>query len=127
MFHQHSAGSVCWSLLPLQTVRVAATVSTGAESFQILGAPDLIPVGSWKKIPGGVCAAKGFKATGRPAVNLQPAVGQQQMALSTGDTLPWCLPKHLWETSLPSAEHQKPPCEGYLPLDSCLAKHMPAS
>ncbi|KAF6263030.1 arginine biosynthesis protein ArgJ [Scenedesmus sp. NREL 46B-D3] len=47
-----------------QTVRVQANVSTGAESFQIPDAPDLIPEGAWKKVEGGVCAAKGFKATG---------------------------------------------------------------
>jgi hypothetical protein len=45
-------------------VRVQANVSTGAESFQIPAAPDLIPDGAWKKVEGGVCAAKGFKATG---------------------------------------------------------------
>lgn len=45
-------------------VRVQANVSTAAESFQIPACPDLIPAGSWKKIEGGVCAAKGFKATG---------------------------------------------------------------
>eukprot|EP00882_Tetradesmus_deserticola_P016115 GHRQ01017191.1.p1 GENE.GHRQ01017191.1~~GHRQ01017191.1.p1 ORF type:complete len:475 (+),score=206.66 GHRQ01017191.1:72-1427(+) len=48
----------------LQVVRVQANVSTGAESFQIPNAPDLIPDGAWKKVEGGVCAAKGFKATG---------------------------------------------------------------
>jgi hypothetical protein len=48
----------------LQTVRVQANVSTGAESFLIPAAPDLIPDGAWKKVEGGVCAAKGFKATG---------------------------------------------------------------
>lgn len=39
-------------------------MSTAPESFQIPAAPDLIPEGPWKKVPGGVCAAKGFKATG---------------------------------------------------------------
>lgn len=45
-------------------VRVQANVSTAAESFQIPACPDLIPEGPWKKMEGGVCAAKGFKATG---------------------------------------------------------------
>lgn len=45
-------------------VRVQANVSTASESFQIPAAPDLIPDGPWKKVEGGVCAAKGFKATG---------------------------------------------------------------
>jgi glutamate N-acetyltransferase/amino-acid N-acetyltransferase len=54
----------------LQTVRVQANVSTGAESFQIPAAPDLIPNGAWKKVEGGVCAAKGFKATGASCVFL---------------------------------------------------------
>lgn len=44
--------------------RVRAEVSTAAESFAIPAVPDLIPDGPWKKVPGGVCAAKGFKATG---------------------------------------------------------------
>lgn len=41
-----------------------AAVSYTAENFQIPAAPDLIPEGPWKKVEGGVCAAKGFKATG---------------------------------------------------------------
>lgn len=41
-----------------------AEVSTAADSFQIPAVPDLIPDGPWAKVPGGVCAAKGFKATG---------------------------------------------------------------
>lgn len=45
-------------------MKVQANVSTSAESFQIPGSPDLIPDGPWKKVEGGVCAAKGFKATG---------------------------------------------------------------
>lgn len=45
-------------------MRVQANVSTAAESFQIPACPDLIPAGPWKKVEGGVCAAKGFKATG---------------------------------------------------------------
>lgn len=45
-------------------MRVQANVSTAAESFQIPACPDLIPNGPWKKVEGGVCAAKGFKATG---------------------------------------------------------------
>lgn len=36
----------------------------------IPAAPDLIPEGDWKKVPGGVCAAKGFKATGELLVTL---------------------------------------------------------
>jgi glutamate N-acetyltransferase/amino-acid N-acetyltransferase len=47
--------------------RVRAEVSTAAESFAIPAVPDLIPDGPWKKVPGGVCAAKGFKATGERA------------------------------------------------------------
>jgi len=43
---------------------VYAAVSTAAESYKIPTAPDLIPDGPWKKVEGGVCAAKGFKATG---------------------------------------------------------------
>lgn len=49
------------------TLRVRAEgggVSTAADSFQIPAVPDLIPDGPWAKVPGGVCAAKGFRATG---------------------------------------------------------------
>jgi len=45
-------------------VTVRAEVSTAAESFKIPAVPDLIPEGPWQKVAGGVCAAKGFKATG---------------------------------------------------------------
>ena len=34
------------------------------ECYKISAAPDLIPDGPWSKVEGGVCAAKGFKATG---------------------------------------------------------------
>ncbi|PNW71168.1 hypothetical protein CHLRE_16g694850v5 [Chlamydomonas reinhardtii] len=47
-----------------RTVTVQRAVSTDAESFVIPAAPDLIPDGAWAKVEGGVCAAKGFKATG---------------------------------------------------------------
>lgn len=46
---------------------VRAEVSVAPESFKIPAVPDLIPDGPWKKVPGGVCAAKGFKATGEGA------------------------------------------------------------
>jgi glutamate N-acetyltransferase / amino-acid N-acetyltransferase len=49
---------------PQARLRVRAEVSVGTESFKIPAAPDLIPDGPWKKVEGGVCAAKGFKATG---------------------------------------------------------------
>jgi glutamate N-acetyltransferase/amino-acid N-acetyltransferase len=45
-------------------LRVRAEVSVASESFAIPAVPDLIPEGPWAKVPGGVCAAKGFKATG---------------------------------------------------------------
>lgn len=45
-------------------LRVRAEVSVAPESFKIPSVPDLIPEGPWAKVPGGVCAAKGFKATG---------------------------------------------------------------
>jgi hypothetical protein len=48
----------------LQVLPVHAAVSSAAESYKIPAAPDLIPDGPWKKVDGGVCAAKGFKATG---------------------------------------------------------------
>lgn len=55
-------------LIPLtvlvpQAVQLRA-ISWEAESFLIPAAPDLIPDGPWAKVEGGVCAAKGFKATG---------------------------------------------------------------
>ncbi|WIA38269.1 hypothetical protein OEZ86_001609 [Tetradesmus obliquus] len=67
-----------------QTVRVQANVSTGAESFQIPAAPDLIPDGAWKKVEGGVCAAKGFKATGVYA-SLRAAGKKADLSLIVAD------------------------------------------
>lgn len=62
-FIQRADGCLCTTLQG--AVRVQANVSTAAESFQIPACPDLIPNGPWKKVEGGVCAAKGFKATGK--------------------------------------------------------------
>jgi glutamate N-acetyltransferase/amino-acid N-acetyltransferase len=66
-------------------VRVAAqSVSTAAESFAIPAVPDLIPDGPWAKVPGGVCAAKGFKATGAYA-GLRAAGKKADLSLVVAD------------------------------------------
>jgi hypothetical protein len=48
----------------LQVFRAMAAISQKDENFKIPASPDLVPEGPWKKVDGGVCAAKGFKATG---------------------------------------------------------------
>jgi hypothetical protein len=51
-----------------QQATVMAAISVKDDSFKIPASPDLVPEGPWKKVEGGVCAAKGFKATGGCAV-----------------------------------------------------------
>lgn len=51
-------------------VQSCLAISTDKESFVIPAAPDLIPDGPWEKVEGGVCAAKGFKATGKESLVL---------------------------------------------------------
>lgn len=62
----------------LQVFRAMAAISQKDENFKIPASPDLVPEGPWKKVDGGVCAAKGFKATGGPA-----AVHSQIIASNT--------------------------------------------
>jgi hypothetical protein len=53
-----------WQTPHTQVLSVRAAVASGTENFQIPSAPDLVPDGPWAKVEGGVCAPKGFKATG---------------------------------------------------------------
>jgi hypothetical protein len=51
-----------------QALQVVAAGEAGSKgSFDIPAAPILIPPGPWQEVEGGVLAAKGFKAQGRPA------------------------------------------------------------
>nr|QKY14863.1 arginine biosynthesis bifunctional (ARGJ) [Polytomella parva] len=59
-------------------------ISVDKSSFTIPSAPDLIPNGEWKKVDGGVCAAKGFKATGVYA-GLRAAGQKADLALVVAD------------------------------------------
>lgn len=69
----------------LQQVVVRNAISQADESFKIPAAPDLIPKGEWKQIEGGVCAAKGFKATGAYA-GLRASGKKADLALVVCDT-----------------------------------------
>ncbi len=57
-----------WTTTARFQVQPCLAISTDKESFVIPAAPDLIPDGPWEKVEGGVCAAKGFKATGEESL-----------------------------------------------------------
>ncbi|EFJ45106.1 hypothetical protein VOLCADRAFT_64030 [Volvox carteri f. nagariensis] len=54
------------------------------DCYKINAAPDLIPEGPWSKVEGGVCAAKGFKATGAHA-GLRASGKKADLALVVAD------------------------------------------
>lgn len=68
-------------------LRVQANVSTAAESFTIPATPDLIPDGPWKKVGGGVCAAKGFTATGGWSLHVIGGSSQRCLQRASLNTL----------------------------------------
>eukprot|EP00271_Cylindrocystis_brebissonii_P010295 TRINITY_DN26454_c0_g1_i1.p1 TRINITY_DN26454_c0_g1~~TRINITY_DN26454_c0_g1_i1.p1 ORF type:complete len:517 (+),score=103.82 TRINITY_DN26454_c0_g1_i1:52-1551(+) len=73
------------AILPVTRAVVAQEdAATTAGSF-IPAAPILLPPGPWKEIPGGVCAAKGFKAVGMYA-GLRAAGKKPDLALVVCET-----------------------------------------
>ncbi|XVF55324.1 hypothetical protein PTKIN_Ptkin06aG0028000 [Pterospermum kingtungense] len=55
-------GSICWSKADFKVFAVSSNVNEASNYLP--AAPILLPDGVWKQIPGGVTAAKGFKAAG---------------------------------------------------------------
>ncbi|GIL50618.1 hypothetical protein Vafri_6758 [Volvox africanus] len=81
--HAMAINHVAIKIMPRQFCRTQA-ILMDQECYKINAAPDLIPEGAWSKVEGGVCAAKGFKATGAHA-GLRASGKKADLALVVAD------------------------------------------
>ncbi|GIM04772.1 hypothetical protein Vretimale_9262 [Volvox reticuliferus] len=81
--HARTIHHVAIKTMPRQCCRTRA-ILMDQDCYKINAAPDLIPEGPWSKVEGGVCAAKGFKATGAHA-GLRASGKKADLALVVAD------------------------------------------